>query len=185
MPGVLFSGSVAASARVVAVVAAAAALAATTACTSSDEGATTTTTRATTTTSIPQSAVVSIAAVKVAECFDPVPAPDQQPFAVVMRPCDDRHIYEVYAEKQFGGDEPPPAGAAYPGSLAVSNAAEAACIEDFPAFIGVAWEASTFDVQAWWPSERSWADATDRRILCAVYQVTGSATRGTARGRNE
>ena len=129
--------------------------------------------------------MVSIAAVKVAECFDPVPAPDQQPFAVVMRPCDDRHIYEVYAEKQFGGDEPPPAGAAYPGSLAVSNAAEAACIEDFPAFIGVAWEASTFDVQAWWPSERSWADATDRRILCAVYQVTGSATRGTARGRNE
>ncbi|NLA35476.1 MAG: hypothetical protein GX868_07285 [Actinobacteria bacterium] len=115
------------------------------------------------------------------QCFNQVPDPVQQPFAVFLVQCDEAHEFEAYSKTQIELGEPQPAGAPYPGSLEVANAAEAQCITGFSSFIGTSWETSEFDVQTWWPTEASWNTVNDRTIMCAVYPVRGGVTFGTAR----
>lgn len=127
-------------------------------------------------------ALTPIEDLKVSQCFNPLPDKAQQAFAVMLIGCADPHTVELYAEFKYSEPEVPPAGTPYPGSLTVANKAEEQCFAAFTAFAGVTWEESKFDVQAYWPSERSWTSANDRRVLCGVYLVTGDMAKGSARG---
>lgn len=115
------------------------------------------------------------------QCFNNVPDPTQQPYAVFVVPCDEPHEFEAYSRTRLELGEPQPPGAPYPGELVVANAAEAQCITGFAAFVGTSWELSEFDLQTWWPSAQSWVQQNDRDILCAIYPVGGGTTSGTAR----
>ena len=160
----------------------AAALALLVGCSSSDSGddsgATTTTASEVTTTTALAGVLTPTESVIAGQCLDEVPVPAQQTYAVLVIPCEDPHIYEVYAQTRLDAG----AGAEYPGALAVSNDAEARCFEVFPEFMGVTWEQSDYDIQTWWPSEQSWVTKRDRTVLCAVYKVTGGRTKGSVRG---
>lgn len=153
-------------------------------CSGSDDdgsGGATTTADVTTTTAL-VGTVTPTGSVLAGQCLNDVPDPEQQPFAVLVVPCEDSHTYEVYAQTDIQMDVPTGAGADYPGANEVANAAEAQCVSGFAAFMGIQWEASEYDIQAWWPSEASWTSERDRSILCAVYPVRGGTTKGSARG---
>ncbi|MFN8051894.1 MAG: septum formation family protein [Acidimicrobiales bacterium] len=143
--------------------------------------ATTTTSDVTTTTAL-SGVLTPTEAVLAGQCLNELPDPAQQPFAVMVVPCEESHTYEVYAQTKIDMGTPTPNGTAYPGALAVANAAEAQCFAGFTAFMGIQWEASDYDIQTWWPSESSWSTKRDRSILCAVYRVTGGRTKGSVRG---
>jgi len=119
------------------------------------------------------------------QCFDELPDPTQQPFAVLIIPCEDAHTYEIYLQSPIEMGTPVPNGTPYPGALAVANAAEAQCFAQFAGWMGIQWEASDYDIVALWPSEPSWNAKTDRTILCAVYRVTGGTTTGSVRGSEQ
>lgn len=144
-----------------------------------DDG--TTTTAAATT--VPMTGTLTaLSEVLPGQCFDELPDPTQQPFAVLVIPCEEPHTFEIYAQTRLELGDAAPAGGAYPGELAVANAAESQCIAGFTPFMGSQWEASVYDVQAWWPSEQSWSEDRDRSIVCAVFRVTGGRTKGSVRG---
>lgn len=141
-----------------------------------------TTTAAVTTTTAMTGTLTALSGVLPGQCFDELPDPAQQPFAVLVIPCEDPHTFEIYAQTRIEMGDAAPPGGGYPGELAVANAAEAQCIAGFTPFMGSQWEASVYDVQAWWPSQQSWTEDRDRSILCAVFRVTGGRTKGSVRG---
>lgn len=119
------------------------------------------------------------------QCLDALPDEAQQTYAVMVIPCEDPHTYEVYAQTKIDIGSPTPPGTPYPGGLTVSNAAEAQCLSAFEQFMGLSWEESNYDVQAWWPSAESWTAKKDRTVLCGVYRVTGGTTKGSVRGSKQ
>lgn len=139
----------------------------------------------TTTTTTPAGLLTATMDILSGQCFNPVPDPTQQPYAVFVVACDDPHEFEAYSTTQLELGEPTPPGTPYPGDLTVANAAEAQCLTGFASFVGLAWESSEYDVQAWWPSAESWTTTNDRSILCGVFRVTAGSdsamTVGSAR----
>lgn len=146
------------------------------------DGSDVTTTAAVTTTTAMVGTLTALSAVLPGQCFDELPDPTQQPFAVLVIPCEDPHTFEVFAQTKIDLGAAAPAGGGYPGELAVANAAEAQCFAGFTPFMGSQWEASIYDIQTWWPSEQSWTEDRDRSIICAVYRVTGGRNKGSVRG---
>jgi hypothetical protein len=118
----------------------------------------------------------------VGQCFNLLPDPKQQATAVLVTPCTDPHTHEVFAVKDYSTIVPSPKGTAYPGARVVAAGSEEACFADFQGFMGIQWEASDFDIQAWWPSAVSWTNRNDRSIQCSVYRVTGGTTKGSVKG---
>lgn len=151
--------------------------------TSAGDG-TTTTSKVTTTTSL-VGVLTPVEQLTTGQCFDELPESEQQPFAVMIIDCKDPHTFEAYASAKLAISKSTKVGAAYPGELPVANAAEAQCFELFPAFVGVEWEVSDYDIQTWWPSNASWKNDNDRAVVCAVYRVTGGRTTGSVRGAQE
>jgi hypothetical protein len=156
-------------------------------CSSSDDTSDSTTTTAAdaTTTTMLTGTLTATESIIAGQCLDDVPDPAQQQYGVLVIPCEDPHTYEVYAQAKIDTGQPSGKGAPYPGPLAVANSAEAQCFGAFDQFMGVKWEESNYDIQAWWPSEVSWNTKTDRTILCGVYRVTGGKTKGTVRGSGQ
>lgn len=151
----------------------------------SGSGSSTTTTEAdgdTTTTTALTGVLTPTEAVIAGQCLDPVPDPAQQTVAVLVIPCEDHHTFEIYAQTKLDTGTPLASNAPYPGASTVANAAERQCHDAFDEFMGSTWEESEYDIQAWWPSESSWATKKDRNILCGVYRVTGGTTKGSVRG---
>lgn len=155
-------------------------------CTSNKASPTTTTTvRSTTTvtpTTAPSGKLTPFDAIEVGNCFDQLPAPAQQPYAVLVIPCAERHLYEVFALATYADPEVPAKGTIYPGDLVVANRADQQCLAGFEEFIGIEWPASDYELQSWWPTEESWTTKNDRHIVCAVTKFDGAHTTGTARG---
>lgn len=142
---------------------------------------TTPTTTVAPTTTNPRGTVSGIDDVLVGQCADDVPEPEQRNTAVIVVPCADPHTYEIYDQQEYFSEESTAPGVAFPGDTIVSNVAENQCIAEFETFVGVRWEASEYDVQAWWPSADSWANANDRLVTCAVYRLNGEPSNGSAR----
>lgn len=114
------------------------------------------------------------------QCLDEVDDERAQPFAVEVVACEDPHVFEVYAQLEYDGDEGDP----YPGDLTVANGAEERCEAEFEGFMGIAWEASDYEIRTWWPMEQAWSEG-GRTVLCAVYRVTGGTTVGSVRGTRQ
>ena len=126
-----------------------------------------------------------IESVQSGQCFNEVGDETAQSFLVAVLACSDPHIFEVYDVQKFAGPQPSGAGADYPGDLVMANAAEAQCATGFEPFMGLAWEASDFEIRTWWPTQQSWNERKDRTILCAVYKVTGDFVVGTVRATKQ
>ena len=124
-----------------------------------------TTTVATPTTS-PFGVLKPIDALAIGQCFDELPEPRQQPYAVLVIPCEELHTYEVFDQKKYtAAGKTVVAGTAYPGDLE--------------------WAASHYEEHSWWPTQESWTAKNDRNIICAVTRVGGVHTKGSARGIND
>lgn len=144
---------------------------------------TTTTVSAPSTTAASSGALTPLQDVVAGQCLDEVDDERAQPFAVSVLPCEDPHVFEVYAQLELSS---PAAGkgAPYPGDLTVANGAEEQCEAEFEGFMGIAWEASDYEIRTWWPMQQAWDDG-ERTVLCAVYRVTGGTTVGSVRGTKQ
>jgi hypothetical protein len=161
-----------------------------TGCARSSGSPTTTRVRVTTTVATPTTSpfgvLKPIDALAIGQCFDELPEPRQQPYAVLVIPCEELHTYEVFDQKKYtAAGKTVVAGTAYPGDLVISNDADDQCIAGFQAFIGVEWAASHYEEHSWWPTQESWTAKNDRNIICAVTRVGGVHTKGSARGIND
>lgn len=127
----------------------------------------------------PDAVAVGWAELSAGDCFEPVDDPDATDLAVWRVDCTEPHRYEVYDVVAL--DVEVPIGGGYPGAEAIRDRAEELCVERFEAFIGVRWTVSELDLQAWWPSENSWARGDDT-VICAVMELSGEPMTGTQRG---
>ncbi len=89
-------------------------------------------------------------------------------------PCSEPHDNEVFAvfAVEF---------AAFPGDQQMGELAFEACLDRFESFVGLAYDASTLDIAALYPSTDSWRLQDDREVVCAVYDMNGGKLTGTAK----
>ncbi len=78
-------------------------------------------------------------------------------------PCSEPHDSEIYASYIIAGDT-------FPGTDAVIEEADAACLEAFPGFVGVDYSESVYYYSYYFPTEGSWANG-DREVLCTIYEL--------------
>lgn len=120
-------------------------------------------------------AETSVFDIEARECFN---ITETEPVeSVQVLPCDDPHVYEAYAVL----DHPAGPDAPFPGQDEMTDASNAACQEQFAAYIGLDYESSEFFITTLNPSEETWAEG-DREIICTVATEDEDAVTGTARG---
>jgi len=83
-------------------------------------------------------------------------------------PCSEPHDSEIYASIIMSGD-------VYPGDDAVIAEADAACLDAYAGFAGVAYADSVYYYSYYFPTEGSWSGG-DREILCTIYDQAGKIT---------
>jgi hypothetical protein len=92
--------------------------------------------------------------------------------------CDQPHDFESFAV----AEHPDPAGAPFPGDPAVEAFATGRCLELFPGYVGGPYEGSGYQVRFMRPTERSWQEQGDRRVICGLSLPDGTAMVGSAAG---
>ncbi len=96
---------------------------------------------------------------------------------VVLVPCDQEHDAEVYATLRVPGDS-------YPGDAAIARRTDR-CLDLFTKFVGVPYDASSYEALFYYPTKTSWRLLSDRWIHCIVgdpdEKVTGTLE-GAGRG---
>jgi hypothetical protein len=110
----------------------------------------------------------------IGDCFNDADAEEID--SVDAIPCTEAHDYEAYHAFDVSAEE------AFPGDEAITAAAEAGCLAEFPNFVGLSYEESTLDFNYLSPTEGSW-ESGDHEILCIVIaqeKTTGSLA-GVAR----
>jgi len=65
----------------------------------------------------------------------------------------------------------------------IADISEASCVDRFEAYVGRDYESSSLDVVTMYPSAESW-DQSDREVVCALYDMSGSKLVGTVKGRS-
>lgn len=90
-------------------------------------------------------------------------------------PCSDPHDNEAYAVFDL-------TLSSYP-DYDIAEISEASCVDRFEAYVGRDYESSSLDVVTMYPSQESWAES-DREVVCAVYDMSGSKLVGTVKGRS-
>lgn len=89
-------------------------------------------------------------------------------------PCNEPHDNEVYAVFDVDYES-------FPGDDKMGEIAFKACLDRFEPFVGLAYDTSTLDITALYPSTDSWRLQDDREVVCAVYDVNGGKLTGTAK----
>ena len=64
----------------------------------------------------------------------------------------------------------------------IADISEASCVDHFEAYVGRDYESSSLDVVTMYPSPESW-DQSDREVVCALYDMSGSKLVGTVKDR--
>jgi len=64
----------------------------------------------------------------------------------------------------------------------IADISEASCVDRFEAYVGRDYESSSLDVVTMYPSAESW-DQSDREVVCALYDMSGSKLVGTVKDR--
>lgn len=90
-------------------------------------------------------------------------------------PCNDPHDNEAFAVFDL-------TLSSYP-EYDIAEISEASCIDRFETYVGRDYESSSLDVVTMYPSAESW-DQSDREVICAVYDMSGSKLVGTVKGRS-
>lgn len=89
-------------------------------------------------------------------------------------PCSDPHDNEAYAVFDL-------TLSSYP-EYDIAEISEASCIDRFESYVGRDYESSSLDVVTMYPSPESW-DQSDREVVCALYDMSGTKLVGTVKGR--
>lgn len=118
----------------------------------------------------------SVLSIPVGSCMNADDLRGPEVSEVPLVDCNEEHTAEAYHSLLM-----PPG--VFPGLEAVKTTAEAGCLAEFQAFVGVPYEQSTLTMQYLHPIESSWTKENGREILCLVESqepVTGSLA-GSAR----
>jgi hypothetical protein len=65
----------------------------------------------------------------------------------------------------------------------IADISEASCVDRFETYVGRDYESSSLYVVTMYPSLESW-DQSDREVVCAVYDMSGSKLVGTVKDRS-
>lgn len=79
--------------------------------------------------------------------------------------CDGPHDREAYFVAQYPADEDAPV----PPEETLRRWAEAACLEEFEAFVGLEYVLSKLEIGVIVPSFETWTDEGDRNVICFVF----------------
>lgn len=90
-------------------------------------------------------------------------------------PCTEPHDNEAFAVFDL-------THSSYP-EYDIADISEASCVDRFEAYVGRDYESSSLDVVTMYPSLESW-DQSDREVVCAVYDMSGSKLVGTVKDRS-
>jgi hypothetical protein len=137
---------------------------------------------------------VSVFDLRPQDCLNPPKAnPNLAVSTVTVLSCNEPHVDEVYCVLPYSPSPPtsvqtcpakPPrfAGsltADYPGEQALTNFANALCLNEFQPYVGSAYTGSSLYYTYLYPSPRSWDDSLkrDREIVCVLHTIGGPLTR--------
>jgi hypothetical protein len=116
------------------------------------------------------SGAVSVHDVRVGDCFmddgDLGGDEGKDVFSVEAVPCDEPHDNEVYAIFDLADGD-------FPGADEVFQLGLAGCVERFADFTGVAYGATSLEVNTIHPTRLSWVSVGDRVVTCAVFDRAG------------
>jgi hypothetical protein len=137
---------------------------------------------------------VSVFKLRPQECLNPPKAnPNLAVSTVMVLPCQDPHVDEVYCVLPYQPTPPntaqtcpatPPRFAGsltedYPGEQALTNYANALCLNQFQPYVGSAYTGSSLYYTYLYPSPQSWDNSLkrDREIVCILHTVGAPLTR--------
>ncbi len=115
---------------------------------------------------IVESGGVGAFAIKFGDCIQ-LPTGLTEVQSVEGVPCSAPHNAQAYDVFDM------PGGDAYPGDLAITDAADEGCLDRFAAFVGVPYEESTLYISYLTPTVGSWAEG-DHEIQCLVAPEYGT-----------
>ena len=119
----------------------------------------------------------SVFEIKVGDCYnfpdDSATSSEVETLSAV--PCADPHQAEAYHEIEIDGDE-------FPGTPAVEEEADAACLAEFETFVGMPYDTSTLEFTYLAPTEASWDQLDDRLVSCLVLDPANPEVTGTLEG---
>jgi hypothetical protein len=135
-----------------------------------------------------------------AECLNPPKAnPNLAVSNVTVLPCTQPHVDEVYCVLPYSAapsnsietcpPKPPRfAGSLtedYPGEQALTNYANALCLNEFQPYVGSAYTGSSLYYTYLYPSPQSWDNSLrrDREIVCILHTVGAPLTRSAKGSR--
>jgi hypothetical protein len=117
---------------------------------------------------------LSVAELRVGDCFDLKDADQSEVADVTAKPCSEPHEYELI----FVGEMPE---GAYPSDAETDAYVGRECVPAFDDFVGLAYADSRLELFYFSPTEGGWS-AGDRGIQCAVYDPADSTLTETLRG---
>jgi hypothetical protein len=141
---------------------------------------------------------VSVFDLRPQDCLNPPKAnPNLAVSSVKVLPCTEPHVDEVYCVLPYNPSPPtsvqqcpdrPPRFAGsltedYPGEQALTNYANAVCLNQFQSYVGSAYTGSSLYYTYLFPSPRSWDDSLkrDREIVCILHTI-GAPLKRSAKG---
>lgn len=89
-------------------------------------------------------------------------------------PCSEPHDSEAYHIFDMTEED-------YPGTTAVTEAADVGCEAAFEAYVGVDYYDSTLGISYLYPSADTWS-VGDREIVCVIFSMDSELLTGTAKG---
>jgi hypothetical protein len=137
---------------------------------------------------------VSVFNLRPQDCLNPPKAnPNLAVSSVTVFSCSQPHVDEVYCVLPYSPTPPasvlqcptrPPRFAGsltedYPGEQALTNYANALCLNEFQPYVGSAYTGSSLYYTYLYPSPRSWDDSIkrDREIVCILHTIGAPLTR--------
>ena len=121
------------------------------------------------------------------DCLRVAAAPGSTTVQSILRvPCDAGHGFEVFAVATVEpGGAAAPVGAPFPGDTEVERLASERCLAAFEAAVAASPlpdTAPALQVQFMRPTETSWNEQADRRVVCGVAAADGTPLQGSVIG---
>lgn len=92
-------------------------------------------------------------------------------------PCDEPHVYEVYAVAESPDGE-------FPGAEELSAKGEELCLPPFEEYVGLAYQESKYVVETINPSAETW-ESGDRATLCVLSTEDKAEQTSSAKGSKQ